>query len=501
MTSRPFDHGTSVAEPTLAPACGRENGTPAARRTAAVILPYAVSIRDFVHSGVLARLLAMQDVRLVIYTLNPELPELAQAREAGVEIRPFAPYKDSRAESLLKRLYLYFFADHFVYIEQMLATKPLHRLVARTLGGFRRAIGTRRLLGVVERLMLVIFRGRNLPRTFSDRPDLVIATRSLMNSLDYGVIAEARACGISILTIANSWDNFTTKGFFPFRAEQILVWNRKMVEELEEIFDVPTQDVAVVGYPRGQTLRTLARGSDPAAYLESLGHGQFRRFILYSASYSELTRIAGEPEPLEYQVMAQVAARLEAMLPADVCILLRMHPFSDTSSQVFSNLQRSFVYVPGRKDKYVERVMGLEDEVHLARQIALSECVLSMASTMSIDALSLDKAVLNIGFDPRPGIPYIQSISRFYAFNHFRDLVEIVKLPVAANPDEVVCFVEEILAGDTAPRGDIGAFNTYYVPESSAAYAGTVSEFIRRTLGLPIGAAAGPASPSIQAKD
>lgn len=459
-----------------------ENTEP--RRVAAV-LPYAVSIRDFVHSGVLALLVAMPDIRTTIYTLNADLPELAEARQAGVEVRPFSGYHDNRIEGALKRLYLYFFADRFAYIDQMLAGRPLRKLLAGILCGIRRVVGATRLLRYFERLMLSIHRRRSIPHTFTENPDLVIATRSLMNSLDYGLIAEARERHFPILTIANSWDNFTTKGFFPFKAEQIIVWNQKMQEELDDIFAVPPSDVAIVGYPRRQMLFRLAKGSDPAAYLKSIGHGEYRRFILYSASYSELTRVPGQAQPLEYQVMAQVAARLETMLPDDVCILLRMHPFSDVGGEIFSSLSRSFVYVPGRKDKYVERVMGLDDEVHLARQIALSECVISMASTMTIDALSLGKAVLNTSFDPQPGIPFIHSNARFYEFNHFRDLVALVKLPVAASVDEVVRFVEEVLAGDDQPRGDMQAFRNYYVPDSSEDYAQAVSDLVRQTLRLP----------------
>lgn len=481
MTTQSPDHLTAALTMLPAPGVGQVTPDQGALQHIAVVLPYAVSIRDFVHSGVLGRLLAVPNLRPSIYTLNADLPELADARAAGVPIHAFSPYRDDRIEGLLKRLYLYFFADRFTYIEQMLAEKPLHRFVARALCGIRRAIGTRRLLGLFERAMLAIHRRRSLACIMTDTPDLVIATRSLMNSLDYGMIAEARERDIPILTIANSWDNFTTKGFFPFKAEQIIVWNRKMQAELDDIYDVPPASVAIVGYPRRQTLIELACGSDPAAYLADIGHGGFRRFILYSASYSELTRVPGEAQPLEYQVMAQVAAKLEAVLPPDICILLRMHPFSDMGDEVFAGLSRSFVYVPGRKDKYVERVMGLQDEVHLARQIALSECVISMASTMTIDALSLSKPVLNTCFDPRPGIPFAQSITRFYEFNHFRDLVDIVKLPLARSADEVVRFVEEVLAGDTAPRGDMDAFRKHYVPDS-ANYSQTVSNLVRETL-------------------
>ena len=115
-----------------------------------------------------------------------------------------------------------------------------------------------------------------------------------------------------------------------------------------------------------------------------------------------------------------------------------MHPFSDPDgTQIFEDLTRSFVFVPGRRDLYVERVMGSDDELDLARQICLSECIISMASTITIDALSVGAPVINTCFDPEPDIADDASLTRFFAYDHFASLVKIVDLPVARNVYEV----------------------------------------------------------------
>ena len=53
----------------------------------AIALPYAVSIRDFLHSGSLAELVNAGGYRLTIYTLNPDLPEFDQVRSLGVTVK------------------------------------------------------------------------------------------------------------------------------------------------------------------------------------------------------------------------------------------------------------------------------------------------------------------------------------------------------------------------------------------------------------------------------
>jgi hypothetical protein len=449
----------------------------------AVVLPYAVSIRDFVGSGLLSELALDPTLALTIYTLNPDLPELAAAREAGIELKPLVPYADSRQEAVLKALYLYLFSDKFVYVGQNLQGRPLRKALATVLVLLRKTLGVRRFLRLYEKLMLRLFRGRGLPHQIAGEPNLLIGTRSLLNSIDYGIVAEARLRNIPILTLAGSWDNFTTKGFFPFKAERIVVWNAKMKRELEEIFGVAGPHVEIAGYPRKTALELLSRGIDAAAYLASLGHGEYRRFVLYSASYSELTMCPGDEYPLEYQVIAQVAARLEEKLPSDMCIILRMHPFSEPEgTEIFKSLRRSFTFIPGRRDKYVERVMTTDDEAALARQIALSECVVSLASTITIDALSLDRPVINTCFDPRPDVSYRYSNRRIFAFNHFRDIARLVSLPLAQTPEETVDYVLSAIEGRLEHVVDHTAFRKWYVPEISDEYKRTVAKIVRETV-------------------
>lgn len=449
----------------------------------AIALPYAVSIRDFVHGGAMAALLSGHKHQLTIYTLNPDLPELAEARAMGVPIRTLEAYSDTRLESLIKRLYPMFFADRFAYIEQGLIGKPARRLIAGACVAWRKLVGAPSLLRSVSSLLLRLYRQRSLPRQLEPELDLLIGTRSLINSLDYGLMAEAAVHGVPTITLAGSWDNFTTKGYFPFPVRKTVVWNEKMREELMDLFAVPVERIAIAGYPRAALLRQHVAGDDVPAYLQGLGIEGYRRFVLYSASYSELTRVPGQAMPLEYQAIRKVCEALVPQLPPDVCVLIRLHPFSKQEDQAcFEGLPRCHVFVPGRQDRYVERVMGNADERHLAQQIGLSACVVSMASTMSIDTMCLGKPIINIAFDPMPGLPFIRSIRRFYDYNHFSDLVRIARLPLAREPADVVRFVSDCLAGRHADVVDLAAFERMYVPDSSNQYPQRVQAAVEEAL-------------------
>jgi hypothetical protein len=449
----------------------------------AVALPYAVSIRDFVHSGAMRELVNEKYSQLTIYTLNPQLPELDLARALGVQIKEMQPYTDTNIEKFIKRIYPFFFADCFAYIAQSIERSKLRRLFAATCVLLRRLVGARALLGMAGGLLTKLNRRRKLLRQLDLETDLLIGTRSLINSLDYGLMAEAARDGIPTVTLAGSWDNFTTKGYFPFPVVKTVVWNQKMREELIEIFAVPPQLIDIAGYPRATLLRNHAFSLDAQAYLNELNIKGYTRFVLYSASYSELTRVPNQPIPLEYMAIREVCEVLSQQLPNDTCVLIRLHPFSRNEDEAcFEGLERCFVFLPGRQDRYVERVMNEADERHLALQINQSVCIVSMASTMSIDAICLKKPIINVAFDPVSGLLPEYSIRRFYEYNHFRDLVRIVRLPLAKRVSDVIEFVHDSLTGVDRSNVDYAAFEKMYVDKNSALYPQRICATVKEAL-------------------
>lgn len=449
----------------------------------AVALPYAVAIRDFIHGGALQALLSDGHHQVVIHTINPNIPELQQAIALGVQVKGMEPYSDTRLESLIKRIYPFFFADSFAYIAQSLENRPIRRTLASICVTLRRLIGTRVLLAQASKALTSLHRRRKLPRSLDSQTDLLIGTRSLINSLDYGLMAEAAAYSVPTVTLAGSWDNFTTKGYFPFPVVQTVVWNEKMKSELTDLFEVPPEKISIAGYPRAQLLRRHVELANPSDYLAEIGLPEYRRFILYSASYSELTRVDNIEIPLEYLNIREVCRQLVPELPTDTCILIRLHPFSKEQDEAcFDGLERCHVFVPGRQDRYVERVMNQADERHLSVQISQSICVVSMASTISIDALCLKKPIINIAFDPLPQLSRAQSIKRFYEYNHFRDLVRIARLPIAHEVNDVRKFVTDCVAGRGTASVNQSEFENMYAPKNSDHYAQLVCAAVYKSI-------------------
>jgi len=447
----------------------------------AIFLPNAVSIRDIVHTGTLRELLRIPDAAVQIYTQNPDLPEFDELRASGkVTLLPIGDYRPKRAEVFVRRIYPVLYYDVFVYLQHAFRGRPFNQLIARSLSGARRIFGNGRSVRAFGRLLLAMSQKVD-PPVIQGTPDLAICTRSLVASLEFPVICEARRRGLPLLTAVSSWDNFTTKGFLPFPVEKSIVWNRKMAEELHELFDVPREDIVIGGFPRLMLLENRGPFETAEQYLAQLGLGQYRRFVLYSVSYGELTRVNEEEPPKEYQLVREVTEQLVPTLPDDVCVIIRLHPYTRLDDEAyFAGMERVKVFVPGRMDKYVERVMNDEDEHHFAAQLQLSECVISLASTVTIDALSLGRPIVNVAFEPGSGEG--DAICKYYQFNHFADLLRITKAPLARDAAAVIAFVHRCLAGDKDPGIDAAAFTEYYVPSFSHDYPRIMRETVEEAL-------------------
>ncbi len=437
-----------------------------------ISLPYAVNIRDLHHSGAIQELVKRDDIELTIYTLNVDLPELQDVKDMGVIIKKLCVGDDSRLEKLLKLIYPAFFYDHFGYLKYAYRGRVKNTFVARCATILKKIVGVNTIAWLFAKLFILFFRKANYKFQIDANTDLAVTTRSTINSIDYRFVVEAAVRKIPTVTIAGSWDNFTTKGFIPYESSMVLVWNKKMSQELSEIFGVGQENIREVGYPRA-VLPDVVTGENAETYLASIGVTGHRRFVLYACSYSDLTRVKDIEHPLEYLLVERVCKHINAHLPEDTCVIVRLHPFSDDHEKQFleSASERVRVYVPGRRDSYVERVMDMSEEIHLANQIRLSECVISLASTMSLDALNCQKPVININFDPVENLSHFDSVSKFYNFNHFRDLVQICNLPLAHNEDDVLQFVLRCINKTYEDPVDYNALKEFYVPSNSNEYA------------------------------
>jgi CDP-glycerol glycerophosphotransferase (TagB/SpsB family) len=89
---------------------------------------------------------------------------------------------------------------------------------------------------------------------------------------------------------------------------------------------------------------------------------------------------------------------------------------------------------------------NLTDRAHLAATLAHSDVLINFASTTTIEACIFDTPVINIGFDPIDDVPLPLSIRRYFAYEHYRPVVEAGAVRVAHTPAQLIDHVRDYLA-------------------------------------------------------
>ena len=116
----------------------------------------------------------------------------------------------------------------------------------------------------------------------------------------------------------------------------------------------------------------------------------------------------------------------------------------------------------------------------LTRLTGGADVNVNMASTMSIDFALRDTPVVNIGFDQDPTGRRAES---YYQFTHYRPVVELGAVRVAASPDELAVHVSAYLDRPELDRDGRRAIVDLElgvpVGESSAAVVGALAAISR----------------------
>jgi hypothetical protein len=78
-----------------------------------------------------------------------------------------------------------------------------------------------------------------------------------------------------------------------------------------------------------------------------------------------------------------------------------------------------------------------EDQIFFSS--LLKHCIggINVASTISLELCMFDKPAINVGYNPPNKDIYPYNYSRFYAFDHYKPIVDSGAVQVAANEDEM----------------------------------------------------------------
>ena len=277
-------------------------------------------------------------------------------------------------------------------------------------------------------------------------PDLVIVTRVLRGSPDYPILKEAALRKISVVALVSSWDNFTTKGFFPFGVKKLVVWNQIMKEEAEELFGFPTKDIFISGIPRFDNYFNLNDKRSKEVFFKAHDLDIRKKLITYTTGNKSLVLPPGDKTSAEVDIAIEIASAITKGSIKDAQLLVRLHPLADESDYApLINMKHVKIQIPGKKNSFIDRLFSKDDDRLLAETLIYSDVILNVASTITIDAAIFDTPSISISYDPRGELPTEFSVKRIYEYEHYRKLIKTGGVNIAASPVEMIDKIKEYI--------------------------------------------------------
>lgn len=258
-------------------------------------------------------------------------------------------------------------------------------------------------------------------------PSLVVSTYPV-NFIEAKFLYAAKQKNIPTLIHLLSWDNITSKGIFPVIPDHFIVWGKVMYNELKAYYGVKDEAIQICGVPHFDQHISVKKSPNFKPILEKLGLNPNLPYLFFAMSSPRFA-------PYEIDIVEQLAIAVQnEVFGAELQLIVRPHPQNVQGSLAdkrwikrLDNLKGKSVAVdyPQLNDSKVRWSMKKTDMGHLSNLLAGCSICLNSGSTVSIDALMMDKPVILTSFDGDKKLYYWKSARRLIDYLHLKKFIKM----------------------------------------------------------------------------
>ncbi|NOZ53741.1 MAG: hypothetical protein GXP08_11500 [Gammaproteobacteria bacterium] len=254
--------------------------------------------------------------------------------------------------------------------------------------------------------------------------------------------------GVRSISIIQSWDNPSTKGCIFSHADLVLVWGRNQKNELLNYYPhIDPGHIRISGIPQFDSYyQQLSDEFSRKLFFKRLAIAPDSRVILYATCSERLF-------PDEPVVVADLAdALMQGYFGSNTHLLIRCHPAdrAERYQHLCSNDRVTIVPSSVGKSENLYTWIPPDDEVAiLAATLRHCDVCINTASTMTLDAFACGKPVVNVAYDGKNSLPYLQSVRRFYDYHHYLPITRSGAVPIVRSAGEMCSAIEEAI---TSPQ-------------------------------------------------
>jgi len=291
---------------------------------------------------------------------------------------------------------------------------------------------------IVPWLYLGIFRSRPFLELFSKyNPDLVFISH-LYGRLDTELLAEAKRQRTPAIGMVANWDHLD-KYYLPFKTDKLLVQSEQLKNFAVRFQHYPAERAVLTGYPYFDFISNGSYAKPREETLKDLGFPPDSKYILY---VSGSAYCPDEPDIIE-TILQWMA---EGRFGGEVRLVIRPYlggrakdrEFDEEKYNRFENHPLATFY---RKEFWGD----MDKSIQFMNIIRHAASIISIYSTIVIEAAVLDRPLVGIGFDGYKKRSLQKSINRFAMREHFRDVLESGGLRTAHSFDELFLILDSYL--------------------------------------------------------
>lgn len=400
------------------------------KKTVFIAIAFGTSVRDVLRNDTYKLLLGREDLDIVI--LAQDISE-AFKKEFGhgnqVKFEKLVPVKPTLMERVLLHFHRATLRDRCRTIDlgntsgdtsAIDKITPLARLTLKILG----EAGTNKLIYILYKL----FASRSDYKSHFEKykPDLVVVTRVLNYSADYPVMRTAAKLKVPVVALVSSWDNLTSKAFFPFSLNRLVVWNEVLKAEAVDLFQFPAEKIEVTGIPRYDVFFRKTNFRTKADFVSAWGLKPAHKIITYCTGSETTGKSVLDPVSPESNIAKYIGEQCSKGVYGDATLIVRLHPQANVDHyKSLEGLENVIVNIPGVKGQFQDRVFSGIEDVEFGELMCYSDVVINFASTVTIDAAVFDTPIVGVNFDFNGERPYNISPRRIYDFDHYAKLRKV----------------------------------------------------------------------------
>lgn len=270
-------------------------------------------------------------------------------------------------------------------------------------------------------------------------PDLVFAA-DIFNPADAAFLLSAKNHNVRTIGMVRSWDCAINKNLLRVFPEKIIANNENVKNDLVKYHDAPKENIEALGFPQFDPYINEMPDSREE-FLKKIGANPKKHLVLFAPAGSALSDI-----DWQYCEILKDAVEKGDVLQ-DIHVLIRVHPQDTTDLGKFEKHPSFTIDRPGITFNNNPKATEVDTEAvkHLINSIYHSELVITVNTSLVLDAVIFDKPQIMLGFDGYEKRPFLRSVRRYQKEDNMLGFIKTGAVRVVENPEELTDWINKYL--------------------------------------------------------